>query len=199
MLRRDYPPPDYESNKRKGVVITDLEDGTVLEPLNTSLLDGATNKCDIRSNIEQDVNIATKDETKRVQDQTTYDVMTRVEPQVDQTNVTTRVQDEHASPGKYHKNIDFNWDEPIFNESNEGDYNADKPLFDPSDHIDFNWEELVLGTVGKDQATEQPVHQATEHIECNWDEQAVDNVYYKYNLSNELESLNSDKDADEPR
>ncbi|KAL2472109.1 hypothetical protein Adt_40245 [Abeliophyllum distichum] len=102
-----------ESKKRKGVVITNLEDGTVLEPLNTSKLDGATevedicseeemssekideywdfnwmgtlechvviieldneievqhNKCDIRSNVEQDVNIATEDETKRVQD-----------------------------------------------------------------------------------------------------------------------------------
>ncbi|KAL2483000.1 hypothetical protein Fot_44444 [Forsythia ovata] len=136
--------PEPESKKRKRVVITDLEDGTVLEPLNTSRLDGATeavdicseeemssektdedwdfnwmgtlkchvfitelddeievqhDKCDKRTNVEQDVNIATEDETNRVQDQTTCDVTTRVEPQVDQTNVTTAVQDEHASIG----------------------------------------------------------------------------------------------------
>ncbi|KAL2515997.1 hypothetical protein Fot_29968 [Forsythia ovata] len=188
--------------KRKGVAITDLEDGTILEPLNTNRLDGATkavdisseeetsskkidedwdfnwmgtpechvvitelddetevqhDKCDIRSNVEQDVNIAMEDETKRVQDQTTYDVTTGVEPEVDKTNVTTGVQDD-ASPGQYHENIDFNWDEPIFNESDEGDYHADEPLVDQLDHIDFNWEEHVLGMVGEEQPTEQPVH-----------------------------------------
>ncbi|KAL2486147.1 hypothetical protein Adt_30903 [Abeliophyllum distichum] len=130
--------PEPKSKKRKGVVITNLEDETVLEPLNTSRLDGATetvdisseeemsskktdkdwdfiwmgtpechvvitelddetevehDKCDIRSNVEQDVNIATEVETKRVQDQTTYettyDVTAGVEPEVDETNVTT--------------------------------------------------------------------------------------------------------------
>ncbi|KAL2552015.1 Uncharacterized protein Fot_05634 [Forsythia ovata] len=159
-------------------------------------------KCDIRSNIVQDVNIATENETTRVQDQTTYDVTTRVEPQVDQTNVTTGVQDEHCkkneSPGKYHENIDFNWDEPIVNESDEGGFNWDEPIIDPSDHIDFNWEEPVLATVGEEQATEQPAHQCSEHIECNWDEPAVDNVHSDYGLSDELGCLNSDKDADEP-
>ncbi|KAL2461279.1 Uncharacterized protein Adt_44699 [Abeliophyllum distichum] len=91
-----------------------------------------------------------------------------------------------------------------------GDYPAhdyDEPLVEPSDHIDFNWEELIRGTVGEEQAIEEPVHQgtgqsvhqATEHIECNWDELAVDNVHSNYGLSDELESLNSNKDADEPR
>ncbi|KAL2515911.1 Uncharacterized protein Fot_29882 [Forsythia ovata] len=134
-----------------------------------------------------------EDKTNRVQDQTTYDVTT------DETNVTTRVQDEHASPGQYHENIDFKWDEPIFNESDEGDYHVDEPLVDQSDHIDFNWEEPVLGMVGEEQPIEQPVHQATELIECNWDEPAVDNVYFDYGLSDELKSLNNDEDADEPR
>ncbi|KAL2478141.1 hypothetical protein Fot_47155 [Forsythia ovata] len=96
------------------VVITELDDEIEVQH----------NKCDKRTNVEQDVNIATEDETNRVQDQTTSDVTTGVEPQVDQTNVTTRVQDNYASPGQYHENIDFNWDEPIFNESDEGDYNA---------------------------------------------------------------------------
>ncbi|KAL2471439.1 hypothetical protein Adt_39575 [Abeliophyllum distichum] len=86
-------------------------------------------KCDIRSNVERDVNIATEDETTRVQDQTTYDGKTGLEPQVDQTTnyVMTRVQDEHchehAAPVKVTKNIDFNWDEPIVNKSDEGDFN----------------------------------------------------------------------------
>ncbi|KAL2550308.1 hypothetical protein Fot_11838 [Forsythia ovata] len=96
---------------------------------------------------------STEDETNRVQDQTNGDVMTGVEPQVDQTNVMTGVQDDNASPGQYHENIDFNWDKPIFNKSDKGDYNADEPLVDPSDHIDFNWEEPGLGTVGEEQAT----------------------------------------------
>ncbi|KAL2518657.1 hypothetical protein Adt_14904 [Abeliophyllum distichum] len=39
--------PVSESKVRKGVVITDLEDGTVLEPLNTSRLDGAGEVVDI--------------------------------------------------------------------------------------------------------------------------------------------------------
>ncbi|KAL2460763.1 hypothetical protein Adt_44183 [Abeliophyllum distichum] len=155
--------PEPESKKRKGVVITNLEDGTVLEPLNTGQLDGATeavnlsseeemsskktdedwdfnwmgtpechvvitkldeetevqhDKYDIRTTVEQDVNIATEVEPAGV------------EPEVDETNVTTGVQDGHASPGQYHENIDFNWDEPIFNKSDEGDYNADEPLVD---------------------------------------------------------------------
>ncbi|KAL2488598.1 Uncharacterized protein Fot_41890 [Forsythia ovata] len=190
--------PEPESKKRNGVVITNLEDGTVLEPLNTSRLDGAIEavdisskeemssektdedwdfnwmgtpechvviielddetdvqheKCDVCSNIEQDVNIAMEDETNRVQDQTTG-----VQPEVDETNVTTGVQEEHASLGQYHENIDFNWDEPIFNESDKGDYHADEPLVDESEHIDFNWEEPMLGMVGEEQPTEQPVH-----------------------------------------
>ncbi|KAL2538875.1 hypothetical protein Fot_20266 [Forsythia ovata] len=139
---------------------------------------------------------------KRVQDQTIG-----VQPEVDETNVTTGVEEEHASLGQYHENIDFNWDEPIFNESNECDYHADESLVDESDHIDFNWEDHVLSMVGEEQPTEQPVHQATEqpvqqatkHIEYNWDEPAVDNVYSDYGLSDELESLNSDEDADKPR
>ncbi|KAL2533370.1 Uncharacterized protein Adt_06721 [Abeliophyllum distichum] len=231
--------PKPESKKRKGVVITNLEDGTVLEPLNTGQLDGATeavnlssdeemsskkidedwdfnwmgtpechvviteldketevqhDKCDIRTTVEQDVNIATEFEPSGV------------EPEVDETNLTTGVQHGHASPGQYHENIDFNWDEPIFNESDEGDYNADKPLVDQSDHIDFTGEEPVLGMVGEEQptehlvheATEQPDQQATNHIDCNWDEPAVENVHSDYGLSDELESLNSDEDTDEP-
>ncbi|KAL2549774.1 hypothetical protein Fot_11304 [Forsythia ovata] len=53
--------------------------------------------------------------------------------------------------------------------------------------------------VGEEQPTEQPVQQATEHIECNWDKPAIDNVHSDYSLSDELENLNSDEDADEPR
>ncbi|KAL2550771.1 Uncharacterized protein Fot_12301 [Forsythia ovata] len=125
------------------------------------------------------------------------------EPQVDQTtyDVTTGVQDphcnEHQAPEKVTKNIDFNWDEPIVNESDEADFNWDEPY--TSDHIDFNWDEPILATVGEEQATEQPLHQATDHIDCNWDEPAVDDVHSNYRLSDELESLNSDEDVDEPR
>ncbi|KAL2488254.1 hypothetical protein Fot_41546 [Forsythia ovata] len=153
------------------VVITELDEETKVQHDN----------CDIRSNVEQDVNVDIEDETKKVQDQTTCDVTTGVEPEVDQTNVTTGVQDEHASPGKYR------------------DYNADEPLVDPSDHMYFNWEEPNLGMVGEKLATEQPVHQASEYIKCNWDEPKVDNVHSDYGLLDELESLNSDEDADEPR
>ncbi|KAL2488202.1 hypothetical protein Fot_41494 [Forsythia ovata] len=80
------------------VVITELDDETKVQHDN----------CDIRGNVEQDVNVDIEDETKKVQDQTTCDVTTGVEPEVDQTNVTTGVQDEHASLGKYRENIDFN-------------------------------------------------------------------------------------------
>ncbi|KAL2549773.1 hypothetical protein Fot_11303 [Forsythia ovata] len=55
------------------VIITELDDKTDVEH----------DKCDIHSNIEQDVNIGTEDETKRIQDQTTG-----VQPEVDETNVT---------------------------------------------------------------------------------------------------------------
>ncbi|KAL2518033.1 Uncharacterized protein Adt_14280 [Abeliophyllum distichum] len=143
------------------VVITELDDEIEVQH----------DKGDKRSNVEQDVNIATEDE--------------HVEPKVDQTNVMTEVQDDHVSLG---------------------DYNVDEPLVDQLDHIDFNWEEPVLSMVGEqpteqpvDEATEQPLHQGTEHIECNWDKPAVDNVHFDYGLSDELESLNSDEDADEPR
>ncbi|KAL2520694.1 Uncharacterized protein Fot_24617 [Forsythia ovata] len=192
------PEPDLE--KRKGVVITDLEDGTALEPLNTSRLVGATegqeisSKEEISSEESDDdwdfdwmgkpechVVITELDDEIEVQGQTTYDVTTGVEPQVDQTNVTTGVQDEHCnehtSPIQYNESIDFNWDEQIVNESDEGDNNSDEPIVDQSDHIDFNWEEPIFATVGDEHATEQPVHQGTKHIECNWDEPAVDNVH----------------------
>ncbi|KAL2475009.1 Uncharacterized protein Adt_35745 [Abeliophyllum distichum] len=96
------------------VVITELDDETEVQH----------DKGDKRSNVERDVNIATGDE--------------HVEPEVDQTNVITEVQDDHVSPGQYHENIDFNWDEPIFNKSDEGDYNADELLVDQSYHIEFN-------------------------------------------------------------
>ncbi|KAL2557435.1 Uncharacterized protein Fot_02174 [Forsythia ovata] len=43
----DQHVPEPESKKRNGVVITDLEDGTVLESLNTSRSDGATEAVDI--------------------------------------------------------------------------------------------------------------------------------------------------------
>ncbi|KAL2529732.1 hypothetical protein Fot_22333 [Forsythia ovata] len=115
------------------VVITKLDDETEVEQ---------HDKCDICSNVEQDVSLALKDEMIGVHDQTTYDVTTGVEPQVDQTNLTTGVQDEHcnenASPGQYNVNVDFNWDEPTVNESNECDYNSDEPIVDQSDHIEFN-------------------------------------------------------------
>ncbi|KAL2551803.1 Uncharacterized protein Fot_05422 [Forsythia ovata] len=48
----DQHVPEPESKKRNGVVITDLEDGTVLEPLNTSRSDGATEVVDIISEEE---------------------------------------------------------------------------------------------------------------------------------------------------
>ncbi|KAL2503230.1 hypothetical protein Fot_37078 [Forsythia ovata] len=214
------PEPDLE--KRKGVVITDLEDGRVLEPLLTSRLVGATEVEEISSEKEMSseesdedwdfnwmgkpeshVVITELDDETEVQDQTTYDVTTGVEPQVDQPNVTTGVEDEHCNentyPFRYNENFDFNWDEPIVNESDEGDNNSDEPIVDQSDHIDFNFEEPGLETVGDEHATEHPVEQGTEHIECNWDEPAVDNVRSDYGLSDELESLNSDEDADEPR
>ncbi|KAL2538711.1 Uncharacterized protein Fot_20102 [Forsythia ovata] len=165
---------------------------------------------------ESHVVITELDDETEVQDQTTYDVPTGVEPQVDQPNVTTGVEpqvdqpnvttgvedehcNEHTSPFQYNENFDFNWDEPIVNESDEGDNNSDEPIVDQSDHIDFNLEEPGLETVGDEHATEQPVEQGTEQIECNWDEPAVDNVQSDYGLSDELESLNSDEDADEPR
>ncbi|KAL2502252.1 hypothetical protein Fot_36100 [Forsythia ovata] len=56
----DYSIPLYQhilevdSEKRKRVVITDLEDGTVLEPLNTSRLDGATEVQEICSESDED-------------------------------------------------------------------------------------------------------------------------------------------------
>ncbi|KAL2456667.1 Uncharacterized protein Adt_46685 [Abeliophyllum distichum] len=202
-----------ESKKRKGVVITNLEDGTVLEPLNTGQLDGATETVDLSS--EEEMSSEKTDEdwdfnwmgTPEYVNIATEVEPAGVEPEVDETNVTTGVQDGHASPVKYHENIDFNWNEPIFNESDEGNYNADEPLFDHLDHIDFTGEEPVLGMVGEEQptehlvheATEQPDQQSTDHIDCNWDEPAVENVHCDYGLSNELESLNSDEDADEPR
>ncbi|KAL2463613.1 hypothetical protein Fot_53269 [Forsythia ovata] len=214
------PEPDLE--KRKGVVITDLEDGKLLEPLLTSRLVGATEVEEISSEKEMSseesdedwdfnwmgkpeshVVITELDDEPEVQDQTTYDVTTGVEPQVGQPNVTTGVEDEHCnehtSPFQYNENFDFNWDEPIVNKSDEGDNNSDEPIVDQSDHIDFNLEELGLETVGDEHATEQPVQQGTEPIECNWDEPAVDNVHSDYGLSDELKSLNSDEDADEPR
>ncbi|KAL2529226.1 hypothetical protein Fot_21827 [Forsythia ovata] len=115
--------------------------------------------CDIHSNVERDVNIDMEDET-------------------------TRHCNEHAAPEIV--TVDFNWDEPIVNESDEGDFNWDEPIVDLSYHTNFNWEEPVVSTVGKEQATEQTLHQATDHIEYNWDEPAVDNVHSDYDLSDEL-------------
>ncbi|KAL2534079.1 hypothetical protein Adt_07430 [Abeliophyllum distichum] len=122
------------------VVITELDEETEVQH----------HKCDIRTTVEQDVNIATEFEPSGV------------EPEVHETNLTTGVQHGHASPGQHHENIDFNWDEPIFNEADEGDYNVDEPLVDQSDHIDFTGEEPVLGMVGEEQPTEHLVHEATE-------------------------------------
>ncbi|KAL2518658.1 SWIM-type domain-containing protein [Abeliophyllum distichum] len=154
------------------VVITELDDEIEVQH----------DECNVRRNVEEGVNIA------------------GVEPQMDQPNATTVVEDEYASPGQYHDNIDFNWDEPIFNEFDEGDYNVDEPLVDEGDHNDLNWEEPVIGSEQPvDEANEQPVHEATEQIQCNWKEPVVDHVHSDYGLSDELESLNSDKDVDEPR
>ncbi|KAL2505226.1 hypothetical protein Adt_20847 [Abeliophyllum distichum] len=48
----DQHVPEPKSKKRIGVVITDLEDGTFLKPLNTSQLDGANEAVDISSKEE---------------------------------------------------------------------------------------------------------------------------------------------------
>ncbi|KAL2494359.1 hypothetical protein Fot_38116 [Forsythia ovata] len=70
---------------------------------------------------------------------------------------------------------------------------------DEEQELQQNEKDRHVTTFDDEQGTEQPVNQAPDHIDSNWDEPEVDNVYSDQGLSYEMESININDDANEPR